>query len=374
MKRVFCAVLCLCFLVFPIDVGAVSVSAKGAVLINADTGEIIFEHNAETRLSMASTTKIMTALLLCESGDLSREVTVTAEMLRVEGTSMGLLPGDKVTLEGLLYGMMLPSGNDAANATAFILGGTVDGFVKKMNQKAVQLGLKNTHFETPSGLDGEEHYTTAYDLAMITRYALQNPHFKKAVSCKSAVVYYGNPPYRRTLTNHNRLLKMHPDCVGVKTGFTKKSGRCLVSAAERDGKRVIAVTLYDPDDWRDHKAMLDYGLERIVTTEIKPESCEYELPVVNSDNQNVKVTIAPLKVNYLENKGFSCRVNLPEFLYAPIKKDEKIGSVVFLKDGKMITEREIKAGQSVSVAQNKKSVLEEIKENLKYIFKGIWEI
>ncbi len=373
MKRVLCLIFCLCFVIFPIKAGAVSCSAKGAVLINADTGEIIFEHNAEKRLSMASTTKIMTALLLCESGDLSKEVTVTAEMLRVEGTSMGLLAGDRVTLEGLLYGMMLPSGNDAANVTAFVLGGTVKGFVKKMNQKAESLGLKNTHFETPSGLDGEEHYTSALDLALLTRYALQNDTFRKAVSSKSAVVYYGNPPYKRTLTNHNRLLKMYPYCIGVKTGFTKKSGRCLVSAAERDGKRVIAVTLFDPDDWRDHKAMLEYGLEKIVTTEIKPERCNYELSVMNS-TEKLRVNIEPLKVNYLEEKGFSSEVNLPRFLYAPIKINEKIGSVVFYKDGEKITERDIIADCSIEVTQNKKSFFEKIKENIKYIYKGIWEI
>ena len=167
MKKLICFLVVLIICIPCLSVSALGTSAKTAILINGDTGEVMDEQNADQRLPMASTTKIMTALLLCENGDFDREITVTAEMLRVEGSSMGLLAGDKVTLHDLLYGMMLASGNDAANVTAYVLGGTVDGFVKMMNEKAAELGLSDTHFETPSGLDGDTHYTTARNLAAL---------------------------------------------------------------------------------------------------------------------------------------------------------------------------------------------------------------
>ena len=199
MKKVICFGLLLSLFVFSVSARAVTTSAKAAVVINADTGEVIYSQNAEEKLPMASTTKIMTALLLCEKGDMEKEITVTDQMVRVEGTSMGLLAGDKVSYKALLYGMLLASGNDAANATAYALGGTIDGFVKMMNDKAVELGLSNTHFETPSGLDGDEHYTTALDLANLARVCMENELFYEAASSKSATLEYGNPPYRRTL-------------------------------------------------------------------------------------------------------------------------------------------------------------------------------
>lgn len=373
MKRLVCIILIFLLGLFSIKAGAVGTSAKAAILINGDTGEVIYEQNADERLPMASTTKIMTALLLCESGDLEREITVTDQMVRVEGTSMGLLAGDKVTYHDLLYGMLLASGNDAANVTAYALGGTVDGFVKLMNQKADKLGLKNTNFETPSGLDGEEHYTTARDLSALARYALGNEDFYKAASSKSATLCYGNPPYRRTLTNHNRLLKTYEGAVGVKTGFTKKSGRCLVSAARRDGKLVIAVTLNDPNDWADHKALLDYGLEQIKTTEILPQKTDYSIPVISS-REKLKIEIEPLSVSAIETEGFSCEILLPQFVYAPIKKGEAIGFAVYYKDGKEIKRESVLAPCSIELEPQSRGFKEKIKENFKYIFKNIWEI
>ena len=280
--------ICVCFILCLPFIKADALSAKSAIVLNGDTKEVIFEENSTAQLPMASTTKIMTALLLCENGNLDKEITVTAEMLRVEGSSMGLLAGDKVTLRDLLYGMMLASGNDAANVTAYVLGGTVDGFVKKMNQKAEELGLLNTHFDTPSGLDGETHYTTAYDLGLLACYAMQNEEFYKAASSESATLCYGNPPYKRTLTNHNKLLKTFDGAVGVKTGFTKKSGRCLVSAAKRDGKFVIAVTLCDPNDWQDHKTLLNLGLHSLSVTEIEPEKESYPLTVIGGE-ENIDI-------------------------------------------------------------------------------------
>ena len=373
MKRLFCLILTFLIVIPVFKASAVGTSAKAAVLINGDTGEIIYSHNPDKRLPMASTTKIMTALLLCENGELSREITVTPEMLRVEGSSMGLLGGDKVTLHDLLYGMMLASGNDAANVTAYILGGTVDGFVKMMNDKAAELGLKNTHFDTPSGLDGESHYTTAYDLSLLARYALQNEDFSKAAASKSATLCYGNPPYKRTLTNHNRLLKTFSGAVGVKTGFTKKSGRCLVTAAKRDGKFVIAVTLNDPNDWQDHTALLQYGLNQVKLTEIKPERQSINIPVIGGTQQSITISIPSATFSSLENERITSQINLPEFVYAPVSKGEKIGSVVYSKGDTVVKQTELLSDNKITAKPSKRSFLQDFAENLRYIFLGIWE-
>lgn len=372
MKRFFSLLLSL-MLIVPLRADALSTSAKAAVLINGSTGEVIYEQNSKSRLSMASTTKIMTALLLCEHGDFEREITVTDEMLRVEGSSMGLLAGDRVTLHDLLYGLMLSSGNDAANVIAFVLGGTVNGFVKMMNDKVAELGLKDTNFVTPSGLDAEEHFTTASDLAQLTRIAMQNEEFCKAVSCKSAILNYGNPPYKRTLTNHNKLLKTFEGAVGVKTGFTKKSGRCLVSAAKRGESFVIAVTLNDPNDWADHTALLEYGLSAIKIKEIKPPQNQYVVDVIGGDTNSLKVKVETLTVSSLNEGDFHCEVNLPRFLYAPVKKDDIVGTAVYFKDNTIIKTSQLYAESDIKAATPKKSAAKEIKQNLIYIFNGIWE-
>ena len=373
MKRVVCFVSVFCIFAFSLSTKAISTSAKASILINADTGEVIYSQNQNEKLPMASTTKIMTALLLCEEGNMEKEITVTPQMVKVEGTSMGLLGGDKVTYKALLYGMLLASGNDAANVTAYALGGTIDGFVNMMNQRAKELGLNNTHFETPSGLDGDEHYTTAEDLANLARVCMDNPLFKEAASTKAITLEYGNPPYRRTLTNHNKLLKIFEGAVGVKTGFTKKAGRCLVSCAEREGKRVIAVTLKDPNDWEDHINLLNYGLEKVKTTVITPEKTDFSISVISSQNQSVEVKIEEYTVSSLDTSGFSCEVNLPTFLYAPVKEGDVIGSVVYYKNRTQIARRDIKASQNIEKNSPKKSFREKYKESFKKVFTNIWE-
>ena len=373
MKKLVCVLIAISVFTFGLKVNALSVSAKAAIVINGETGEVIYEHNPHLQLPMASTTKIMTALLLCESGNLEREITVTDEMVRVEGTSMGLLPGDKVKLYDLLYGMLLASGNDAANTTAYVLGGNINGFVKLMNRKAEELGLENTRFETPSGLDGEEHYTTAYDLANLAKYALQNEEFSKAAASKSVTLQYGNPPYKRTLTNHNKLLKMYDGAVGVKTGFTKKSGRCLVSAARKNGKLAIAVTLNDPNDWQDHTNLLDLGLNSIETVEIVPKQTKYTIPVISSDTKELRVNIADFKINSVETTGFSYEIELPRFVYAPVKKGDIIGQAVYYKNGKEIKRTAINSEIEICIAKKKPVLKTKIKENFINIFKNIWE-
>ena len=356
MKRLVSVftVLIMIFVSFPVTARALEVSAKAAVVICGDTGEVLFSKNCDKRLPMASTTKIMTGLLLCEHGNLNREITVTDEMVRVEGSSMGLLVGDKVTLRDLLYGLMLASGNDAANTIAIVMAGSTKDFAVLMNNKAKEIGLKNTNFVTPSGLDDENHYTTAFDLALLTKYAMQNKAFASAVGSKSAVLNYGNPPYRRTLTNHNKLLKMVDGCVGVKTGFTKKSGRCLVSAVKRDGKYVIAVTLNAPNDWQDHKNMVEYGLSKIIQTEITPKKSEYEIPVISGTVEGLTVKIKPFLLNSTESEGFSCKVYLPPHIFAPVNKGEVIGTAVYMQNGKVIAKQEVLSDTDIQLYKYQK--------------------
>ncbi|MBQ3816891.1 MAG: D-alanyl-D-alanine carboxypeptidase [Clostridia bacterium] len=350
---------------------AVSTSARSAVLITGDSGEVIYSQNENERLPMASTTKIMTALLLCEYGHFDEEITVTKEMVAVEGSSMGLLPGDKVTLHDLLYGIMLASGNDAANVAATVIGGTVLEFVEIMNKKAAELGLENTHFVTPSGLDAAEHYTTALDLANLARFALKNDEFAKAAASKTEVLNYGNPPYRRSLSNHNRLLKSYEGAVGVKTGFTKKSGRCLVSAAKRDGKFLIAVTLNDGNDWKDHTALLDYGFSVLKQIEYMPQKSSYSIPVISGLKENIEIKIAPYTINALNTEGITCEVLLPEFVYAPIKAGDTVGEIEYLQNGEILQRVKLTSSESVKIKKTEKNGFKIWLKNLLIIFRNI---
>ena len=342
MKKIVCIVMFLCTVLSPFvlsgyDVFAeendMSISAKAYVLMDAASGDVLLESDMNERMSMASTTKIMTALLALEYHDIDKEFTVAPESVHVEGSSMGLLEGDVVTLRALSYGMLLKSGNDAANATAYALAGGIDSFAGIMNAKAKELGMDSTNFETPSGLDSENHYSTAYDMAILARAALSNEIFAGICSTQRAEVSYGNPPYNRWMKNHNRLLSEYEGCIGVKTGFTKKSGRCLVSAAERDGARLICVTLSAPDDWNDHKKLFDYGFERYTKVDIDPEIDLIKLPVTGglsktvgfyTDKEMESVLVANDEVDSIRKV-----VNLPKFLFAPVESDENIGDVNF---------------------------------------------
>ncbi len=263
MKKASLAVLfvmvCQLALVFPVS--ALSVSAQYACLMDAVTGRVLFEKNAHERHSMASTTKIMTALVALEACSLDDIVTVRANASGTEGSSIYLAVGEQMRLEDMLYGLMLHSGNDAAIAIAEHVSGNVEAFAQRMTEKAREIGAKDTQFQNPNGLDAEGHYTTAYDLALITRYALRNEAFARIVATKKTSIPWPGKDWDRTLVNHNKLLGTYPGCIGVKTGFTKKTGRCLVSAAEREGWRVIAVTLNAPNDWQDHTNMLNYAYD-----------------------------------------------------------------------------------------------------------------
>ena len=230
---------------------AVEVSAAAAVLMDADSGRLLYEKNGEKRMLIASTTKLMTALVALEQGGLQQEITVTGGHM-AEGSSMYLRPGEKLTLETLLYGLLLSSGNDAALAVTECMGGAVP-FVARMNEKAAELGMENTHFANPNGLDDEAHYSTAEDMAKLAAAAMDDPVLRRVASTRTARI--GG----RTLTNHNKLLSRVEGCVGLKTGYTRAAGRTLVSCAERDGVRLVAVTLQAGDDWNDHASLYEQG-------------------------------------------------------------------------------------------------------------------
>ena len=230
---------------------AVEVSAAAAVLMDADSGRLLYDKNGEKRMLIASTTKLMTALVALEQGGLQQEITVTGGHM-AEGSSTYLRPGEKLTLETLLYGLLLSSGNDAALAVTECMGGAVP-FVARMNEKAAELGMENTHFANPNGLDDEAHYSTAEDMAKLAAAAMDDPVLRRVASTRTARI--GG----RTLTNHNKLLSRVEGCVGLKTGYTRAAGRTLVSCAERDGVRLVAVTLQDGDDWNDHASLYEQG-------------------------------------------------------------------------------------------------------------------
>ena len=332
------ALLLVCAALIPaFRVNAVSVSAGAAVLVCAETGEVLFEKAAHERRPMASTTKIMTALLTLEAATPGREVVVTRDMVAVEGTSMGLLPGDTVSFYALACGMLLSSGNDAANTAATVIGGSLPAFAGRMNARAAQIGMTDTHFVTPSGLDDDAHYSTAYDMALLAIEALRNPQFAQICARENVRLHYGNPPYPRTLTNHNRLLRLYEDCVGVKTGFTKKSGRCLVSAAKRGGVTLVAVTLRDPDDWNDHIALFEYGFSAVHSVPLDGDVSSVRIPVTGGTQHSVGVSCAALpQAVCSEPEGVLRTVYVKPFLYAPVPEGTVVGRAEYVHAGKTV--------------------------------------
>ena len=299
-----------------VNPGVVSVSAQAAVLIDAHDGSVLYSRGAGLRLPMASTTKIMTAVIALEYGDLNQGVEIPAAAVGVEGSSAYLYCGEKLTLEDLLYAMLLESANDAATAIAIAIAGSVEEFAGLMNDKVKELGLVDTHFVNPHGLDSEEQYTTAYDLAKITAYALKNETFARIVSTKKTTIPLNGSEGVRLLVNHNRLLRSYPGAIGVKTGFTRRSGRCLVSAATRGGLTLVAVTLNAPNDWSDHKKMLDYGFSSYVGITLI-EAGEYSLcvPVTAGQPNWVRcVNSETVRVRLPVGHGvITCRVEAPRF-------------------------------------------------------------
>ncbi|MBE6577289.1 MAG: D-alanyl-D-alanine carboxypeptidase [Ruminococcaceae bacterium] len=342
---------------------SLSVSAKSAVLIDADSGKVLYEHAARTRMGMASTTKIMTALTVTRIVSLTDTVSIPREAVGTEGSSVYLCEGEKLTVEQLLYALLLSSANDAAVALAVYCSGSVEAFAEQMNLYARELGLSDTNFVNPHGLYDEMHYTTAYDLALITRAALEVECIRRIVSTYKITLPFEGVPDRRLAVNHNKLLKTYDGAIGVKTGFTKKTGRCLVSAAERDGLTLIAVTLSAPDDWRDHTAMLDHGFEnyeRRIIADVG-ELC-VNMPVTggNSDNVTLRNT-APLALT-LPKAQLSPDVRVYStypFLYAPVREGERFAYAETAFEGE-ICSSPMEIGETVERRESKRGFFHSI--------------
>ncbi|MDQ0225050.1 D-alanyl-D-alanine carboxypeptidase family protein [Metabacillus niabensis] len=264
-------ILFLLLTVLPHQTLALGVSARTAILIEQESGRILYEKDAHKKMRIASITKIMTAILAIESGKLNETVTVSERAIQAEGSSLYLQKGEKIKLEDLVYGLMLRSGNDSGVAIAEHVGGSLEGFVVMMNQKAQEIGMTNTHFSNPHGLDDhEDHYSTAYDMAILTQYAMQNETYRKISSTKVYRAPNPNEKWDRVWRNKNKLLtSMYKYSTGGKTGYTVRAKRTLVSTASKDGMNTIVVTLNDPDDWTDHMNLHNYAFEQYDLVKLK---------------------------------------------------------------------------------------------------------
>ena len=359
IRRAVAIILCLSSVVPTLQIntgasGNFSVSAKAAVVYDPENGALLYGKNEDYRLPMASTTKIMTALVAIERENLNKKIKVDPRAIGVEGSSAYLREGEEFTLRELLYALMLRSANDAAEAIAYAIADGIEEFALIMNEKAAALGLRDTHFTNPHGLDDDEHYTTALELAKITAAALEYPEFREIVSTKTKRVE--KEGLTRLFANHNKMLSKYNGCIGVKTGYTQKSGRCLVSAAERDGIRLIAVTLSCPDDWHEHEQMLDFGfsqLERVSLLQ-KDEFARSAI-LTGGEADSVKlgidedIIITKKKTDDIPKIDF----DIPQALNAPVELGDAVGKIRLTYPDGHIEEFDVIALENIKKAKKK---------------------
>ena len=367
------------FLIFPIMIYVTSlfpnaneesissISAKSACLIEAEGGRILYSKNSNKRMPMASTTKIMTAIVALESGiPLDTEIKVPNEAVGVEGSSVYLKHNESVTFEMLLYALMLSSANDAAVAIACTVSGSVNDFVQLMNEKAKDLGLNDTHFTNPHGLYDAEHYTTAEELAKIMAYAMNNDSFATITSCVTKA-YPRQDGTSFLWTNHNRLLKSYDGVIGGKTGFTKKSGRCLVTCAERKGLKLIAVTLSAPDDWNDHTKLYDFGFANYERVHFNKQNIK--IPIISGNKSEIWASSNDISIVLPKNHGdISVRICVPRFLFASVQKGEQIGEIKYLQNKRIIATSPLYACEDVSNIKYKFNLFSRLIDLIKGIF------
>ena len=328
------------------------VTAKSAVLIDAETGQVLYSKNSYQPLPPASTTKIMTGILAIENGNLTNQVTASKQAAYEGGSSIYLTPGEKLTLEELIYGLLIKSGNDAAVAIAEHIGGTVDHFAAMMNFKAKQIGALNTNFQNPNGLPQEGHLTTAYDLAQITRYALTNNFFARVVATTKKRISWPQHSWDRILKNTNKLLTRCDFVTGVKTGYTRAAGRCLVASAQKGNRKLISVVLKSNQMWEDSLKLLNYGFDNFTKENI-----------INKGEILAQVEITNQIINLKAAEGFSRiipkggatklnkKLKYKDKLRLPVLKDEKIGVVSFYnQNNKLIKTIDLVAEQRIELA------------------------
>ena len=350
MKRLLCmaaALFLAAAILFAQPVGAIS--AEKWILVDGTTGRVLSENNADSKSLIASTTKIMTALIVCEQCNVLDRMRIPKEAVGIEGSSMYLKEGEVLTVQDLLYGLMLSSGNDAAVALAIYCGGTVEGFAGLMNDKAHALGMKDSHFVNPNGLDAPGHYSTARDLAILSAYAMANPIFRQTVSTKTVRV--GD----RTLQNHNKLLWRVEGADGVKTGYTQAAGRILVSSATRQGRRLIAVTINDRNDWEDHEALYSQGFSNFSIQQIISQGDVLGWVEVAGSSGEKTALVADEDFSYALAEGVNPEVVItgPGFVYAPVEKEADAGLARITLGGKCIGSVRLVFGDTV--AQEKAS-------------------
>lgn len=356
-----------------------SVSAQSAILIEKTSGRVLYSKNPNERLPMASTTKIMTAICAIENGNMDKVIEISSSAAGVEGSSMYLEKGEKMTMRELLYGLMLSSGNDAAVAIAEDVSGSCEEFAKLMNKKAEEIGLENTHFTNPNGLPDEQHYSTAKDMAVLTAYALTNSEFSKIVSTKSYKIEGDGKAYPRVLSNHNKLLSMYKGCVGVKTGFTKAAGRCLVSAAQRDGMTLVAVTLNAPNDWSDHASVFDFGFDNYKYTPLALKEEPVSSVEIVGSYADVIPTYPERDVYYplREGEKVVCETEIYPEISAPVSKGERVGRMIFRMDSGDTKSENLVSGEDVALVvrsdvdtvSTAKKNREKLKENIVMAFR-----
>ena len=342
--------------------GDLEVNAEAAVVMDADSGRLLYAQNPDKRLANASTTKIMTALLTLEQPDQDRYFTVDSDAIQVEGTTMGLQPGDSVTLHQLAAGMLLPSGNDAANAAAVEIAGSEEAFVRLMNQRAAELGLENTQYRNPSGLDAEGHYSSARDLATLAAHALENEDFADIVSKQEIRMAFGNPPYNRSLYTTNKLLERYPYAIGVKTGYTDDAGLCLVTAAEKDGTRLIIVTLNGKDDVNTHMRLYEHFFPLLARVDLSGFTEGLSVPVTGGTRDSVAAVPAAEPEAALQEREYdelTREVELPQFVYAPVEAGQVLGEIRLLSGDKVVWQSALVADSDVpALTRERQGILE----------------
>lgn len=354
------------------EIKAPDVKALGAVLIDGESGRVLWQKNADKPLANASTTKIMTCLIAIESGKLDETVTVSKKSALQPKTKMGLTEGEKIKLKDLLYSLMLQSSNDAAVAIAEHVGGSVEKFCTLMNERAYEIGAKDTYFETPNGLDSGNHHSTAYDMAIIASYALKNEEFLSIINTKNITVKSDRCTY--DIVNKNRLLNEYNGAIGVKTGFTGKAGHCFVGAAQRDGMRLVSAVLGSgwgntgkERKWIDTKNILNYGFNYYDYYDLCVKG-DYinTLPVEKSYRGAVRAEIAEsisIPLNATERESLFAEIKMPKTIEAPVNKGDELGKIVFKTDNDtVIAQASIIAQNSV----NKKDIITTIGMLIKY--------
>lgn len=338
------SVMLLLFSIFPCQAMSVGTSATAAILMDAESGRVLYEQNADREMLIASTTKIMTALVALQEGTLSEKVKVSRAAAYTEGSSMYLKEGEELTLETLLYGLMLCSGNDAAVAIAEHISGSQESFAQLMNETARNLGMEHSSFANPNGLDAEGHYSTARDMAILACAAMENETLARIVSTRTITI--GG----RTMTNHNKLLSYMEGCIGLKTGYTRAAGRTLVSCAERNGQRLIAVTLQDGNDWADHQILYEYGFSTYPARRLAVLGQEVKRVPVQGAVQPAVSLVAADSFFWpeAEHESIASRVELNEPLTAPLAAGTTVGQVVYTLEGKEIGRVDLLCGESVT--------------------------